>query len=226
MPTKQRSNKVIGIFLILIGGLFALPALALVEEPDDKNITVTATIEQVFDVSFSFYKDLDGCDTDLGSPLQGEAPPLLFTVIPNPADVTFAMVGKEIYRVLVGVINNTGTQYVITQATSALKGPGGSKIDGAFIVNSFVDPGDGRDTTVGVGTGGVVQASKTPQLYTSLAGTKQGDHPGTVVQIVYGITDGYDCSGKQVYQSDDLVGIDERSGKYEGQLTLTVDWKG
>jgi hypothetical protein len=221
----------------MIGVLFALPALAVIEEPDDRNITVTATIEPIFDVSFAFYNDLDGCDEgegSLGTPLEGEAPPLVFTVIPNPArpidpdDPTiFAMVGQETYRVLVGVVNNTGTQYVITQATAALQGPGGSTIDGAFIVNSFIDEGDDRDTTVGTGTGVIVQASSTTQLYISLAGTSQGDHPGTVVQIVYGITDGWGCGGiPNGYTSDDLVGIDQRSGQYDGQLTLTVDWQG
>lgn len=236
MSTKQIGNKIMGIFLMMIGGLFVLPALAVVEEPPAKNITVTATIEPIFDVSFAFFKDLNGCDDSLGDSLQGEAPPLAFTVIPNPAhpidpeDPTiFAMVGKETYRVLVGVVNNTGTQYVINQSAEALQlqGPGDSTIDGAFIVNSFIDPGDERDITVGTGTGGVVQASRTTQLYTSLPKTTQGDHPGTVVQIVYGVTDGYGCDGiPNGYTSDDLVGIDKRSGAYKGQLTLTVDWQG
>lgn len=243
MSTKEIGNKLIGIFLMMIGGLFVLPALAVVEEPSSKDITVTATIEPIFDVSFGFYKDLDGCDEDedLGTPLQGEAPPLVFTVIPNPVlptepdDPLFAMVGKETYRVLVGVINNTGTQYTITQAATALEGPGGSRIDGAFIVNSFIDIGNDpkhpRDTTVGTcinggncTTGTIAQASQTAQLYTSLDAV---NNPGTVVQIVYAITDGYGCGGtKSGYTSDDLVGIGKKAGQYTGQVTLTVDWQG
>ena len=229
IPTTKSKTVLKSIRFLALGltafWSFAMTAQAAIVEPVTKTITVTATLEPTFEADFTFIKNTKPCpETDTsGWVTLGLTPAFTYTLTPILPDGKVGLLTtKEGYHIIIGVLNNTGRQYFITQTAVAPTGPGGS-IDSAFVVNCFIDPKDGL-AGAGTGTGGIWVASKKPQLFAS---TAKGDD--NVIQIVYGISSGYNCDGVKVIDDGANGGFKAlpptfQAGTYaDGGVTLTVD---
>lgn len=202
---------------------------------ETQTINVSATVPDIFEVSFNVYKDPDPVKTDEQLVTDHWLPwtqnsfaftiavPEEFSFLDDDGGVQYKSLGSsEVIRILVGVLTNRVGGFKITQSglgANGLVGPGGATIDGAFVVAAFVDPGDGRTKPASAIETPRTKAAGVSQLY------KDPNGNATVVQVVYGISNGYTEDNEPISGVDlnDLVGPDTKSGSYSGTLTLTVE---
>lgn len=231
MSPNQKGILKTRLTLVILWSVSAFPAFAAVEIPDPKGVTINAEVESVFHADFTFYKDTnpDPKSTTLGTRIFGK-PAFTFNLAwdkqfddvvkgDRVVKMARALGAKEFFRVLIGIINNTGRSYTISHTASKLSSANGDLPDGAYTVTSFVDPGEGRPA-IGDARGAQQAAKKASlPLYTS---DKNGT--GTVIQLVYAISSGFDEKGARPgVDATKLVDIGVKTGIYSGDLTITVD---
>ena len=233
---REMANRLTILFLLVMGVFSVSPAFSV----ETRTTHIAATVNEIFTARFAFYRDTnpDPTDPDLGTEIPGTTPNLNFNIVwdggldwvtvPGDSNRRILMArnlgADSVVRVLIGVINNTGRAYHITHRATPLASGGTRLPAGSYIVTSFVDPGPQGFPNPQVGSPIATAPQSQPAVGEKTLYSSDGPGTGTVVHLIYSISNGYDESGhlRAGVDPNSLIGVNYRAGSYAGDLTITV----